>query len=268
MVGQRMMTKKIEIDLEAGRVRAVTGDETCDYEINSPEAFQILSKAWLRCGWQNKHVYTFSWMGRPVIQLPEDLLRTQEVIYRLQPDVIVETGIAHGGSLIFYASLCKAMGKGRVIGVDIEIRPPNREALENHELFDFIELIEGDSISPQIVDQVASQIGPDETVFVMLDGNHTQTHVQAELELYSPLVSVGSYLVAADGVMQDLAGLQRYQDARANDDWHWNNPQVAARQFVADNPNFVIEPPKFEFNESPITEAITYCPDGWIKRVR
>jgi len=160
------------------------------------------------------------------------------------------------------------MGKGRVLGVDIEIRPPNRAALESHELFEFLHLIEGDSISPKIVEQVASQIGPDETVFVMLDGNHTQSHVKAELELYSPLVSVGSYIVAADGIMQNLAGLQRYQDDRTNDDWQWNNPQSAAREFVAENPDFVIESPKFDFNESPITEPITYCPDGWIKRIR
>jgi len=262
------MMQKIEIDLQQGRVRAVADGETHDHEIGSPEAFQIISQAWLQSGWQNKHVYTFSWMGRPVIQLPEDLLRTQEVIYRLQPDVIVETGIAHGGSLTFFASLCKAMGKGRVLGVDIEIRPPNRAALESHELFEFLQLIEGDSISPKIVEQVASQIGPDETVFVMLDGNHTQAHVRAELELYSPLVSIGSYIVAADGIMQNLAGLQRYQDDRTNDDWQWNNPQSAAREFVAENPDFIIESPKFDFNESPITEPITYCPDGWIKRIR
>ncbi len=267
-VGQKDMTQKIEIDLEAGRVCAVMNGETHAYEIDSPEAFQVISQAWLRSGWQNKHVYTFAWMGRPVIQLPEDLLRTQEVLYQLQPDVILETGIAHGGSLVFYASLCKAMGKGRVLGVDIEIRPENRAALENHALFEYMQLFEGDSISPEIAKQIESQIRPDETVFVMLDGNHTQQHVRAELELYAPLVTVGSYIVAADGIMQDLAGLKRYQDDRTNDDWHWNNPQTAARAFVADNPDFVIETPRFVFNEAPLTKPITYCEDGWIKRIR
>jgi cephalosporin hydroxylase len=266
-VGQKAATHKLEIDLDEGRVRAVTSGGTHDYELNSPEAFHAISQAWLRSGWQNKHVYTFTWMGRPVIQLPEDLLRIQEVLYRLQPDVIVETGIAHGGSLVFYASLCKAMGKGRVIGADIEIRPQNRAELENHELFGYMQLIEGDSISPDVVEQFKSQIRSDETVFVMLDGKHTQQHVREELELYSPLVTVGSYIVAADGIMQNLAGLKRYQDDRTNDDWQWNNPQAAARDFVADNPDFVIETPELVFNESPLTEPITYCENGWIKRI-
>jgi len=258
----------MEIDFETGNVSAVGNGKTHEYPIDSPEGFRVISQAWLRSGWHNKHVYTFSWMGRPVIQLPEDLLRTQEVLYRLQPDVILETGIAHGGSLVFYASLCKTLGKGRIIGVDIEIRPHNRAALENHELFEYMELLEGDSISPDIAVQIKSRIRPDETVFVMLDGNHTKEHVRAELELYSPLVTVGSYIVAADGIMQNLSGMKRHQDDRLNDDWHWNNPQAAAREFVADNPDFVLEMPEFAFSESPLTEPITYFENGWIKRIR
>ena len=105
----------------------------------------------MRVGWNQKYQYTFSWMGRPVIQLPEDMMRMQEVIYRLQPDLIVETGVAHGGSLIFYASLCKAIGKGRVVGIDIEIRPHNRMAIESHPLAGLITLIEGSSIAPEVV---------------------------------------------------------------------------------------------------------------------
>src|SRR5678815_3421901 len=122
--------------------------EKQEYGIGSPEAFRILSKLWLRSGWDAKYVYSFTWLGRPIIQLPEDLLRLQEVIYRVKPDVIIETGVAHGGSLIFYASLCKAMAKGRVIGVDVEIRAYNRSAIEAHELSSYITLIEGDSIAP------------------------------------------------------------------------------------------------------------------------
>src|SRR6476620_8360621 len=108
--------------------------------IGSEEAFRILSKAWLRSGWDTKYVYGFSWMGRPVIQLPEDMIRIQELIYAVKPDVVIETGVAHGGSLIFYASLLTAMGRGRVIGVDIEIRPHNRKAIESHEMAHLIEL--------------------------------------------------------------------------------------------------------------------------------
>lgn len=262
------MTHSIQIDLENGTLDYVTDGGVQSHALDSPEAFGVLSQAWLRSGWQNKHVYTFTWFGRPIIQLPEDLVRAQEVLYTLKPDVIVETGIAHGGSLIFYASLCKAMGRGRVIGVDIEIRPHNREALESHELIDYVTMIEGDSTDPAVVDRVNSLIGPGERTFVMLDGNHTRDHVLAELTAYSPLVSVGSYIVAADGLMADLAGLKRHADDRPNDDWHWNNPRAAVEQFLDGRDDFVFESPRFQFNEGTITAPVTYCPGGWIKRVR
>ena len=153
------------------------------------EAFSVISKAWLRSGWDNKYVYSFAWMGRPVIQLPEDMLRIQEVIYQVKPDVLIETGIAHGGSLIFYASLFKAMGKGRVVGVDIEIRPHNRAAIEAHELSSYLTLIEGSSTAPDIVEQVKAQIKPGDTVMVVLDSCHSKEHVLGELEAYAPLVT-------------------------------------------------------------------------------
>src|SRR3989338_4111581 len=126
----------IKIDLEKSLVIVEEGGNIKTYPMATPEAFSIISKAWLRCGWDTKYVYSFTWMGRPIIQLPDDVVRIQEVIYRVKPDVIIETGIAHGGSLVFHASLCKAMGRGRIIGVDIEIRPHNRKAIEEHELFD------------------------------------------------------------------------------------------------------------------------------------
>src|SRR5207253_434917 len=140
-------------------------------------AFEILSEQWLKVGWNEKYPYTFSWMGRPIIQLPEDMIRVQEVIYRIRPAVIIETGIAHGGSLIYYASLCKAMEKGRVIGIDIEIRPHNRAAIEGHELFPLITLIEGSSVAPDIVQQARSLVADGESVLVLLDSNHTKQHV-------------------------------------------------------------------------------------------
>jgi len=264
---KQAVNESINIDLEAGALVHTTDSGTRSHRLDTPEAFALLSRAWLRSGWQNKHVYSFTWFGRPIIQLPEDMIRLQEALYVLKPDVIVETGIAHGGSLIFYASLCKAMGRGRVIGVDIEIRPHNRQALESHELIDLITLIEGDSIAPEVVSTIASQIAPGEKVFVMLDGNHTRDHVLAELRAYAPLVSPGSYIVAADGLMGDLAGQSRHDDDRPNDDWSWNNPRAAVEQFVQEHDNFVVEPPPFLFNEGTITEPVTYCPGGWVKRV-
>lgn len=232
-----------------------------EHDIGSPEAFTVLSKLWLRSGWDNKYVYSFSWLGRPIIQLPEDMVRLQEVIYRVRPDVIVETGVAHGGSLIFYASLCKAMDMGRVIGVDIEIRPHNRGAIESHPLFSFITLIEGSSIADETVTEVRAQIRPGECVLVLLDSCHTKEHVLAELQAYSSLVAPGSYIVAMDGIMEEVVGAPRTEP-----DWVWNNPRQAALEFVAANPEFYIEEPAFSFNEGQVTERVTYWPSAFIRR--
>ena len=250
------------IRIEDNKLIVSSGDKISEYDIGSPEAFRILSQLWLRSGWDNKHVYSFTWLGRPLIQLPEDMVRLQEVIFSVQPDVIVETGVAHGGSLIFYASLCKAMGKGRVIGIDVEIRSHNRQALEAHPLYPLITLIEGNSIDPEVVHSVKANIERDQTVMVLLDSCHTKEHVAAELEAFGELVSVGSYIVAMDGIMKDLVGAPRTKP-----DWAWDNPQEAAKEFVAAHPNFIIEQPHFEFNEGTISEPVTYWPNGFIKRL-
>lgn len=252
----------IKIDMENSLVTVETSDGENVYPMSSPEAFSAISQAWLRCGWDNKYVYSFTWMGRPVIQLPDDMLRIQEVIYRVKPDVLIETGVAHGGSLIFYASLFKAMGKGRVVGIDIEIRPHNRQAIEAHELFEFITLIEGSSVDPAVVKQAKDLVRPGETVMVVLDSNHTKAHVMAELEAYADWVSPGSYLVATDGIMGDLVGAPR-----SHSDWGWNNPKAAAAEFVTKHPEFICEAPQFPFNEGTITECVTYWPGAWLKKV-
>jgi cephalosporin hydroxylase len=252
----------IRIDEAAGLVFVEGPDGEIAHPMASPEAFHLVSRAWLRCGWDVKYVYGFSWMGRPVIQLPDDMVRIQEVIYRLRPDVIVETGVAHGGSLIFYASLCKAMEKGRIIGIDIEIRPHNRQAIEAHELFPWITLLEGSSTDAAIIEQVKGLIQPGETVLVLLDSNHTKAHVLDELERYGPMVTQGSYIVATDGVMAQVAGAPRTQP-----DWTWNNPLSAIDEFVAAHPEFVVEEPAFPFNEGVVTERVTYWPRAYLKRL-
>lgn len=253
----------IQIDLEAGWVEEESGGVKRRFDLASNEGFAVVSKAWLRAGWDAKYVYGFSWMGRPVIQLPEDMLRIQEAIYQVKPDLLIETGVAHGGSLVFYASLFKAMGKGRVVGIDIEIRPHNRAAIEAHELFEYITLIEGSSIAPAVEEQVRALVRPGESVLVVLDANHTKSHVLEELRVYSRFVSVGSYIVATDGIMGQLGGAPRTQP-----DWEWNNPRAAAQEFIAGNPDFVLAPPPVPFNEGAVTEPITYWPDGWLQRVR
>jgi cephalosporin hydroxylase len=255
--------KKLIVDFESGYVTVEEKGKIFTFPIGTQEAFMAISKAWLRSGWDTKYVYSFTWLGRPIIQLPEDMFRIQEVIYKIKPDVIIETGVAHGGSLVFYATLCKAMGQGRVIGVDIEIRPHNRRAIESHELSDFITLIEGNSVDEKTVEAVKSLVKPGEKVIVILDSNHTKQHVLAELRAYSELVSVGSYIVVCDGIMEDLVGAPR-----SREDWSWNNPKSAAEEFVKENDNFIIEEPEFLFNEGIITKRVTYWKSGFLRRIK
>jgi len=249
----------IDQDRKTLDIQEGPGSETID--LYSKRAFELISDCWLKVGWNEKYVYTFSWMGRPIIQLPEDMVRIQEVIYRVKPDVVIETGIAHGGSLVFLAGLCRAMQKGRVIGVDIEIRPHNRRAIEAHELFDLITLVEGDSADPAVVDRVKSRVNEGETVMVVLDSNHTKRHVLDELEAYHTLVTPGSYIVATDGSMKDL-----HDVPRGEPQWAYDNPAAAAIEFARKHPEFSVEKPEWPFNESNLSEAITHWPAAWLKR--
>ena len=227
-------------------------------DLYGKEAFELLSDLWLKTSWNQKYSYTFTWLGRPIIQHPEDLVRLQEVIFTLQPDVIIETGVAHGGSLIFYASLFKAMGSdGRVVGVDIEIRAQNRRAIEDHQLASYIALVEGDSVAPEVVKRAQGFIRAGDKVMVILDSSHTKAHVAKELEAYAPLVSPGSYLVATDGIM----GLV-HDTPRGKPEWTSDNPTEAAREFAARRPE-----PKWRFNESELDRTITAWPGAWLRRI-
>lgn len=254
---------KITIDSDNKNIIIDDAGKTSELSLFSDEAFELLSDLWLKVGWNQKYVYTFSWMGRPIIQLPEDMLRMQEVLYTVKPDVIVETGVAHGGSLVFYSSLCKAIGKGRVIGVDIEIKPHNRKAIESHELFSYITLIEGDSVNPKIVNNLKSLIESDDVVIVILDSNHTKGHVLGELNAYCDIVTPESYIVACDGIMKDLVGAPR-----SYPDWDTNNPYQAAREFLTSHSEFELVQPEWSFNESNgLSENIvTHWPGAWLKK--
>ncbi|MFC0711801.1 cephalosporin hydroxylase family protein [Azorhizophilus paspali] len=252
---------KLTLDTEAGTLLLEDVGKFRSLDLYSKEAFEEISRHWVRIGWNQKYQYTFSWMGRPVIQLPEDMIRMQEVIFQVQPDVIIETGVAHGGSLIFYSSLCKAMDKGRVVGIDIEIRPHNRAAIEAHPLSDRITLIEGGSTTLEIVAQVKALVEPGEKVLIILDSNHSYAHVMGELEAYADLVTPGSYIVATDGIMFDLADVPR-----GAAEWASDNPMWAARDFAARHQGFVIEQPAWPFNESELAQNITHWPGAWLKR--
>lgn len=249
------------IDFDKRVVTSEEGGEVKEAELYSPEALAMIGGLWTVVGWAQRYSYRFTWLGRPIIQLPEDILRYQEVVYRIKPDVIVETGVAHGGSLVLSASLCKLLGKGHVIGVDIEIRPQNRAAIEHHELAGLITLIEGSSTDVAVVERVKSLINPNDRVLVVLDSNHSKAHVLAELAAYAPLVTPGSYIIAADGVMRDLVNVPG-----GSRDWEWNNPAAAVEEFVAANTSFVVDPPSPVFDESRVVGDVTYWPSAWLRR--
>lgn len=255
---------KIVIDTDAGTLTCEDGGGRQVTGLYTARAFELLAREWLRVGWTQRYSYSFTWLGRPIIQLPEDVLRVQELIYRLRPDVIIETGVAHGGGLVLYASMCKLLGGGRVVGVDVEIRPHNRAAIEAHPLFPYITLIEGDSVAPRTVAQVKGLLRPGETVLVLLDSNHTRAHVLAELEVYAPLVTPGSYAVVADGCVMELVA-----DAPGGrPDWGWNNPKAAAAEFVERNPAYVLEEPPPLFDESLTPQRVSYWTGGYVRRVK
>lgn len=253
---------KLTIDTDSKTLRVEDSSGVEEIALYSDRAFDLVSEQWLKVGWNQRYSYTFSWFGRPIIQLPEDMVRIQEVLYRVRPDVVIETGVAHGGSLIFYATLFKAMGCGRVVGVDIEIREHNRRAIEGHELAPLIHLIEGSSTDPGTVAKVREQIRPGERVLVILDSNHTYAHVADELEAYASMVTPGSYLVATDGIMKDLHDVPRGQS-----DWVRDNPTAAAADFAARHAEFQLEQPAWPFNESGLTRNLTHWPGAYLRRV-
>jgi cephalosporin hydroxylase len=207
---------------------------------------------------KHRYSYNFSWLGRPIIQYPQDMIAAQEVIWKVKPDLIVETGIAHGGSLIFYASLLELIGKGRVVGVDIEIREHNRVEIEKHSMFKRISMIQGSALDPAVVEQVYSAAKGAEVVLVILDSNHTHEHVLKELELYSPLVKRDSYLIVYDTVVEDLPD-ECFQDRP----WgKGNNPKTAVWEFLKNNDRFEIDA------ELENKLLLTVAPDGYLRCIK
>lgn len=221
-------------------------------------ALRDTTQEWFNKSYRHEYSYHFKWMGLPIIQYPQDVVALQELVWELQPDAIVETGIARGGSLILYSSLFEMMGiDGVVVGVDIDIRSPNRKAIEEHPLSKRIEMIEGSSVDEEIIRQVATAIAGRKSVLVILDSNHTHDHVLAELELYSQFVTPGSYIVVFDTVVEHMP-----EGTYPDRPWgKGNNPMSAAEQFLRSNQNFEVD--------HAITDKllITAAPDGFLKRV-
>lgn len=186
---------------------------------------------------RSQYSYNFSWMGRPIIQYPQDMVAMQELLWEVQPDIVIETGIAHGGSLIYYASILELIGNGYVLGIDIDIREHNRKAIEAHPMFKRIEMIQGGALDDSVMDAVRKHAEGKKRVLVSLDSNHTHDHVLKELELYSPLVTKGSYLVVFDTAVE-LAP----DDLNKDRPWSvGNNPMTAVREFLKDNDRFSID---------------------------
>lgn len=220
---------------------------------------QALSRIWVREVTRYRYTYNFSWMGRPIIQTPQDMVALQEIIWRTRPDVVVETGIAHGGSLVYHASLMELLGgNGRVVGVDIEIRPHNRAEIEKHPMARRIKLIEGSSVDPATVAQVTREIAGSQRVMVILDSNHTLDHVERELEFYSSLVTKGCYLVVFDTLLEDMP-----EDLQGGRPWGpGNGPKTAVRRFLERNQRFEID----KSIEHKL--LITVAPDGYLRCIK
>lgn len=229
---------------------------------------------WAMLAARHKYVFHFSWMGRPIIQYPQDMVAMQELIWLVRPDLVIETGIAHGGSLVLYASLlslldmCDAIESGAsfnpreskraVLGIDIDIRHHNRVAIEGHPMASRIHMIQGSSIAPDVVGKVRQFAADYKSVLVVLDSNHTHEHVLAELEAYAPLVSVGSYCVVFDTVIEDMP--KAFYPDRP-----WgpgNNPKTAVWKYVASHPEFEID----KHVEHKL--LLTVAPDGYVRRIR
>src|SRR5258706_493309 len=207
-----------------------------------------------------QYSYNFSWMGRPIIQYPQDMIAMQEIIWEIKPDLIIETGIAHGGSLIFYASILELIGKGEVLGIDIDIREHNRREVEKHPMFKRIKMVEGSSIDTTIVEEVRAHTEGKQTILVTLDSNHTHEHVLAELKMYSPFVSLNSYIVVYDTIIEKSS--QNHVPGLLRPWGIGDNPWTALHSFIKENPQFEIDQ---SINNKLL---ISVAPDGYLKRVK
>lgn len=219
---------------------------------------QALSRIWLRETSPHRYVYNFKWMGRPIIQFPQDMMAMQEIVWETRPDLIIETGVAHGGSVLYYASLLELMGHGEVIGIDIDIRAHNRKAIEEHPMSRRLRLIEGSSIAAEVIAQVQA-LAKGKRALVVLDSNHTHEHVLAELRAYAPLVCEGGYCVVMDTVLEDMPATLLSQDRP----WSvGNSPKTAVHEYLNETADFVVD------KDLEAKLLITVAPDGYLRRVQ
>lgn len=228
-------------------------------DMGADQALRAKSIDWMVHADRYKYTYNFTWMGRPIIKFPNDMVAQQEIVWRTKPDLIIETGIAHGGSIIFSASLLELMGHGHVVGIDVDIRAHNRAEIEKHPMSKRITMIEGGSTDPVVFEQVKKLAHGASSVMVILDSNHTHQHVYDELKLYADLVTVGNYVILPDTFIEFFPK-GYYSSTRPWD--VGNNPYTAMKQFMAERSDFEIDPEPV--NKSLITESF----DGYLRRTR
>jgi cephalosporin hydroxylase len=232
-------------------------------QLGADAKIQFDSMVWIRDTVKYKYSYNFSWLGRPIIQYPQDIIAMQEIIWSVQPDLIIETGIAHGGSLIFFASMlelnaaCGGPQDAEVLGLDIDIRTHNRSAIEAHPMAKRISMIQGSSVAPEIVEQAMAKAAGKQRVLVCLDSNHTHDHVLGELKAYAPLTSIGSYCVVFDTIIDDMPS-EMFPDRP------WgpgDNPKTAVREYLKTHPEFEID------KRIDHKLLISVAPDGYLRRL-
>lgn len=246
----------IDKQFDAERVEGIKA-LGADAEMNA------ISNQWLSTAQKNQYSYNFDWMGLPIIQYPQDIIAMQEIIWKVKPDLIIETGIARGGSLIFYSSMLELLsscghGEGNVVAVDIDIRDHNRQAIEAHPMAKRIEMIQGSAIAPEIVDQIKARAEGKKRVLISLDSNHTHDHVLEELRAYAGLTSIGSYIVAFDTLVEDIS-----EEAIGNRPWgKGNNPKTAVWEYLKEDDRFEIDAAIHQKLQ------VTVAPDGFLKRVK
>lgn len=230
--------------------------------IGQNEELKACAHNFLEASLKPQYSYNFSWLGRPIIQYPQDMIAMQEIIWEVKPDLIIETGIAHGGSLIFSAAMLELVAactgsEGEVLGIDIDIRSHNRKAIEEHPMYKRISMIEGSSIAPEIVAQVVEKAKGKKRILVCLDSNHTHGHVLAELAAYAPLTTIGSYCVVFDTVVEDMP-----KELAGDRPWGpGNNPKTAVWEYLKTHPEFEIDKSIHQ------KLLITVAPDGYLRRV-
>ncbi len=227
-------------------------------QMNKDLPLKKLSRKWFDNSFSYEYSYHFTWLGLPIIQYPQDMIAIQEIIWKTKPDLIIESGIARGGSVIFSSSILEMLGHGKVLGIDIDIRKHNKIAIENHPLFKRIKMIEGSSVDPKIIKKVKSFAKNKKKILVLLDSKHTHEHVLNELRLYSSLVSKGGYIIVFDTMVEDMP-----KNSFPDKPWgKENNPKTAVKEFLKENKRFKID------NGIEDKLLITSCPSGYLKCIK